>query len=521
MYAVERMGLLKMDVLGLRTLTIIDDMVRIGGNAGIPIDLKKIPEEDPEALKIIADGATIGVFQLESEGMKRVLRRLGPREFRDIIAVLALYRPGPMQYIDSFVRRHNGEEEVTYAHPKLAKILKETFGIMLYQEQVMQALHQILGYTLSNADIFRQIMSKKKTAQMEKERAKFMEHARAKKIPEETAERLYGDIASFAGYGFNKSHAAAYALIAYRMAYLKARYPAVFCAGLLNAHLGDADFTSRLLREMKGRGLLTAPPDINVSCVAHSVREKNGALEMLFGLTGVKGVGEKLAEAVVEERRLGAYTSLDNFCLRIPRRLLQPQAVENLIKAGCFDSLVPDRQEALLLANDLISGWDMKSESSLQRSFFSTKSDKKEKKPWTEAEKLACEKEVLGQYVSGHPLEVWRSFWEKKVTLNSSELKAASEETPERPVVMGGLVNYKRKRFNRKGQPFLILKMEDLKGEFEVIVWEPLFSSVEKKINVNEVWFLKGNVKESRGEREPSVWATLFKRFTPEGRELD
>lgn len=519
MYAVERVGLLKMDVLGLRTLTIMEDMRLIAEAAGLSIDLKNVPLDDPEAFALVSRGATIGIFQLESEGMKRVLRRLRPNSFRDIIAVLALYRPGPMQYIDSFIRRHNGEEEITYAHPKLAKILKETYGIMLYQEQVMQALHQILGYTLSNADLFRQIMSKKKVAQMEKERARFLEHARAKKIPPETAEKLYNDIASFAGYGFNKSHAAAYALIAYRMAYLKAKYPAVFCAGLLNAHIGDADFTARLLREMKG-ALYICRPDINTSEAAHSAFRDGDEFKLRFGLTGVRGVGEKLAEAIVEERKKGEYSSLDNFCLRLPRRLLQPQAVENLIKAGCFDSVCPNRREALLLANDLVSGWDGKSESSLQRSFFSTRGGGQGEGDFSEAEKLACEKEALGLYVTGHPLDVWRSFWEKKVTLRSSELKATSLENPGRAVVMGGLVNYKRKRFNRRGEPYLVLKLEDLEGEFEVVLWEPLCSEMERKINVSEVWFLLGTVRESRGNGEPSVWAEKLKRFTPQGEEI-
>lgn len=522
MYAVERMGLLKMDVLGLRTLTIMEDMRVLCEESGEKIVWSDIPLDDAPTLELIGRGDTIGIFQLESEGMKRVLRRLKPRSFKDVIAVLALYRPGPMQYIDSFVARHNGEEEISYAHPKLAKVLKETYGIMLYQEQVMQALHLILGYTMSNADTFRQIMSKKKVAQMEKEREKFMQAARIKKIDEAVAERLYGDIASFAGYGFNKSHAAAYALIAYRMAYMKAHYPAHFCAALLNAHLGDHEFTARTIREMGSMGFKFASPDVNASSVYNSaVKDEAGTWTMSIGLVGVRGVGEKLAEAVVKERAQGKYTSLDNFCLRIERRLLQPAAVENMIKAGCFDFTNMSRSELTLLANDLLSNWESKNESSLQRSFFSVKQGKGKESEWTLEEKLRYEKEVLGVYVSDHPLNAWSGLFREKATLSSEQLKETAEKEPGRIVVMGGIVNSVRKRFNRKGGIYLVLAMEDLGGQYEVMVWDTLAEEMLKKAKANEVWFLKGCVKPGRDERSPSVWASAFKRFSPDGTLLD
>ena len=522
MYAVERMGLLKMDVLGLRTLTIMEDMRVLCEESGEKIVWSEIPLDDAPTLELIGRGDTIGIFQLESEGMKRVLRRLKPRSFKDVIAVLALYRPGPMQYIDSFVARHNGEEEISYAHPKLAKVLKETYGIMLYQEQVMQALHLILGYTMSNADTFRQIMSKKKVAQMEKEREKFMQAAMIKKIDEAVAERLYGDIASFAGYGFNKSHAAAYALIAYRMAYMKAHYPAHFCAALLNAHIGDHEFTARTIREMGSMGFLFAPPDVNASSVYNcAVKNEAGKWTMSIGLVGVRGVGEKLAEAVVKERSQGKYTSLDNFCLRIERRLLQPAAVENMIKAGCFDFTKMSRSELTLLANDLLSSWESKSESSLQRSFFSVKRTKSGESEWNPEEKLRYEKEVLGVYVSDHPLKAWSGLFGEKATLSSDRLKETAEKEPGRIVVMGGVVNSIRKRFNRKGGIYLVLGMEDLGGQFEVMVWDTLAEEMLGKAKANEVWFLKGCVKAGRDSRPPSVWASAFKRFSPDGQLLD
>ena len=522
MYAVERMGLLKMDVLGLRTLTIMEDMKVLCEESGEKIVWRDIPLDDGAALDVIGRGDTIGIFQLESEGMKRVLRRLKPKDFRDIIAVLALYRPGPMQHIDSFIARHNGEEEITYAHPKLAKVLKETYGIMLYQEQVMQAMHLILGYTMSNADIFRQIMSKKKVAQMEKEREKFMQAARIKKIDEAVAVKLYGDIASFAGYGFNKSHAAAYAMIAYRMAYLKAHYPAHFCAALLNAHLGDQEFTSRTVREMRSASFGFAPPDVNSSSVYNSViKDEAGKWVMSFGLVSVRNVGEKLAEAIVKERAQGPFTSLDNFCLRLERRLLQPTAVENMIKAGCFDFTNMSRSELTLLANDLLSNWESKNESSLQRSFFSVKQDKSKEIEWTLEEKLRYEKEVLGVYVSDHPLNAWSGLFREKVTLSSEQLKETAEKEPGRIVVMGGIVNSVRKRFNRKGGIYLVLGMEDLGGQYEVMVWDTLAEEMLMKAKANEVWFLKGCVKPARDDRSPSVWASAFKRFSPDGTLLD
>ena len=521
MYAVERMGLLKMDVLGLRTLTIMEDMRVLCEESGEKIVWNDIPLDDQEALELIGRGDTIGIFQLESEGMKRVLRRLKPRSFKDIIAVLALYRPGPMQYIDSFIARHNGEEEVAYTHPKLQKVLKETYGIMLYQEQVMQALHLILGYTMANADIFRQIMSKKKVAQMEKEREKFMQAAQNKKIDPFGAEKLYGDIASFAGYGFNKSHAAAYALIAYRMAYMKAHFPAHFCAALLNAHLGDHEFVSRTIREMGSMGFKFAPPDVNASSVYNSAKNDAGEWIMSFGLVGIRNVGEKLAEAIVKERAQGKFTSLDNFCLRIERRLLQPAAVENMIKAGCFDFTNISRSELTLLANDLLSSWESKNESSLQRSFFSVKQEKSKEDEWTSEEKLRYEKEVLGVYVSDHPLNAWGELFKGKVTLSSDQLKETAEKEPGKIVVMGGVVNSVRKRINRKGGIYLVLGMEDLGGQFEVMVWDTLAEEMSKKAKANEVWFLKGCVKAARDLRPPSVWASAFKRFAPDGTLLD
>lgn len=521
MYAVERMGLLKMDVLGLRTLTVMEDMRVLCEESGEKIVWNDIPLDDQEALELIGRGDTIGIFQLESEGMKRVLRRLKPRSFKDIIAVLALYRPGPMQYIDSFIARHNGEEEVAYTHPKLQKVLKETYGIMLYQEQVMQALHLILGYTMANADIFRQIMSKKKVAQMEKEREKFMQAAQNKKLDPFVAEKLYGDIASFAGYGFNKSHAAAYALIAYRMAYMKAHFPAHFCAALLNAHLGDHEFISRTIREMGSMGFKFAPPDVNASSVYNSAKNDAGEWIMSFGLVGIRNVGEKLAEAIVKERAQGKFTSLDNFCLRIERRLLQPAAVENMIKAGCFDFTNVSRSELTLLANDLLSSWESKNESSLQRSFFSVKQKESKEDEWTSEEKLRYEKEVLGVYVSDHPLNAWGELFKGKVTLSSDQLKETAEREPGKIVVMGGVVNSVRKRINRKGGIYLVLGMEDLGGQFEVMVWDTLAEEMSKKAKANEVWFLKGCVKPARDLRPPSVWASAFKRFAPDGTLLD
>ena len=522
MFAVERMGLLKMDVLGLRTLTIIDDTLKIAAEAGERIELDNLPLNDPEALALIASGDTMGIFQLESEGMKRVLRRLRPRDFRDVIAVLALYRPGPMQYIDTFIKRHNGEEEVTYLHPKLSRILKETYGIMLYQEQVMQALHNILGYSMANADIFRQIMSKKKTALMEKERAKFMECARQKKLSPEVAEKLYGDIASFAGYGFNKSHAAAYATLAYRMAYLKGRYPAVFCAGLLNAHLGDHGFTMALMKEMRRFGFKIIAPDINSSKAYHSaVKNPDGSWSLLFGLTGIKNVGEKLAEAVVKEREKdGPFTSLDNFCLRLERKYLQPQSVENLIKAGCFDFSGKTRAELTELASDMTQSGSSKSESSFQRSFFSPSKTDAQKKEWSREEKIRCEQEVMGICVSEHPLEAFSEFWKEKTTASSRDLEEISLKTPGRAVIMGGLVNYVRRRANKRGGTYTIVKMEDFEGDFEVIIWDEASEKYSRLIKAGEVWFLKGRVKEGRGNAPPNVWGMVFKRFQPDGTEI-
>ncbi|MBR5945943.1 hypothetical protein IKZ80_02555, partial [bacterium] len=264
-----------------------------------------------------------------------------------------------------------------------------------------------------------------------------------------------------------------------------------------------------------------APPDVNASSVYISAKNDAGEWIMSFGLVGIRNVGEKLAEAIVKERVQGKFTSLDNFCLRIERRLLQPAAVENMIKAGCFDFTNVSRSELTLLANDLLSSWESKNESSLQRSFFSVKQEKSKEDEWTSEEKLRYEKEVLGVYVSDHPLNAWGELFKGKVTLSSDQLKETAEREPGKIVVMGGVVNSVRKRINRKGGIYLVLGMEDLGGQFEVMVWDTLAEEMSKKAKANEVWFLKGCVKPARDLRPPSVWASAFKRFAPDGTLLD
>ena len=516
MYSVERMGLLKMDVLGLRTLTIMEDMKRIGRGA---FSYESIPEEDEATLALISSGNTFGLFQLESEGMKRVLRQLKPRSFSDIIAVLALYRPGPMQYIDTFIARHNGEEEITYAHKKLEKVLSETYGIMLYQEQVMQALHLILGYSLGEADIFRQIMSKKKMAAMEKERDKFMEMAAKKRLKPETAEKLYRDIASFAGYGFNKSHATAYALISYRMAYVKAHFPAVYCAGLLNAHLGDGNYSINLLHEINSLNFELRAPDVNSSgALCDASLGENGKWNLHFGLASVKGVSERLAEAIVVEREvMGPFTSLDNFCLRLDKKLLQLGAVQNLIKAGAFDFTGKKRAALFLVAADLLDAKG--TESALQRSFFSVEEKPSAELAWSSRDLARYEQEVLGVYVSNHPLLPWLNLWKEKVTLRAKDLPTAYSKDA-KIFIMGGLVTGMRHRTSRQGGTYDVIVMEDFSGTFEVMLWDEYCRKFDAKIKPGYVWFVKGQIHEGHGEHNCSLWALDCKRFTPDGRAI-
>jgi DNA polymerase-3 subunit alpha len=372
MHAVDRVGLLKMDFLGLTTLTIVSDTLEvIRQMTGTAPDLHALPLDDEPTFALLRQGSLLGIFQLEtSAGMRRLVQDMRMSDFNDLIAVLALYRPGAMHASASYVARKLGREPVSYPHPKLEPILKDTFGIFLYQEQVMQCLHALAGYTLAEADIFRQIMSKKLVEQIEKEHGKFVKRAVEKEIDHDLAERLFDDIAKFANYGFNKSHATAYAFVAYWTAYLKANHPAAFFASMLNC---KADTPEKLLechQDCRTLGITLRVPDVNASATSFTVEldAAAGTEAIRFGLEAIRNVGPAAAEEIVRERTAhGPFTSIDNLCRRINHRLVNRKALDSLVKAGACDSLGMPRQRMCLIVDDATATWERSAESALQR----------------------------------------------------------------------------------------------------------------------------------------------------------
>jgi len=526
MHAVERVGLLKMDFLGLSTLTIIHDAVEMIKRVhDKKINLTTLPLNDKLTYRYLRQGDVVGVFQLEtSAGMRRLVLELQPDKFDDLIALLALFRPGAMSEREIYVKRRHGDEEVNYLHPKLKPILKETYGIMLYQEQVMQVLHSFAGYSLADADIFRQIMSKKLQKKVEAEREKFISGTTKKNIPIEISEKLFDRIAKFAGYGFNKSHATAYAFIAFRTAWLKAHYPAEFFAALMNSRIGDPDKFTEYKASCKIHNLIVLPPDLNKSIVKFSVEslhEKNVSA-IRYGLAAVRNVGPAAADAIIKERdENGEYKSIDDFTRRINHKAVNRKAVECLVKAGAGDCFHIPRQRMCLIVDDAAAGWERGGESELQRSFFDTFDDvdmpvNKSRTnldnidEWDSLTRLSFEKELLGIYVSGHPIDNYAATWRSITTKDSRSMGYHSEgdnlddsfissETDSK-IVMGGLIINTDWRVSKKQTVYGIVTFEDLYGSYDVLLWSNLVEKYRNILKPGEIWFATGFLRTTFGK---------------------
>src|SRR6266849_6171183 len=417
MGALERLGLLKMDFLGLTTLTVLDDAVRmVQQNRGMALELDRLPLDDAETYKLFARGDTTAIFQFESHGMRDILRRYQPTRLEDLTALNALYRPGPIQggMIDDFINRKHGKTKVSYELPQLQEILEETYGVILYQEQVMQIANRLASFSLGEADILRRIMGKKKKEEMAAQRTKFMAGCLTNKIPEKKAERIFNLMEEFAGYGFNKSHSCAYALLAYQTAYLKTRYPVEFIAALLTSEAGNTEKVVKYINEARGMSISILPPDVNESelyftPVGESIR---------FGLAAIKNVGENTAKAILESRmNHGEFKSPYDFCEHIESRFLNKRVFESLIKSGALDSLGPS-ESMLATVDEAIAALQRASRirESGQHGLFGTAAaaapmpfELREAAPWSEEERLASEYAMLGFYVSGHPLAKYSS----------------------------------------------------------------------------------------------------------------
>jgi DNA polymerase-3 subunit alpha len=482
MKGVEKVGLVKFDFLGLRTLTVIDQTERLVRRRHRPdFDIRSLPLDDAETYQLLQSANTAGVFQLESPGMRALMTRLKPSSFEDVIALVALYRPGPMEsgMLEDFVRRKHGEVPVSYPLPELAPILKETYGVILYQEQVMQIAAAISGYTLAEADILRRAMGKKEPAVMAAQRTRFLTGAKQKGVPTATAQALFNLIEKFAGYGFNKSHSAAYALIAYQTAYLKTHYPLEFLAALLNSEIHQTTALAKHILEAREQGLKLLPPDINLSRRDFTVEDG----KVRFGLAGVKNVGVGAIHDLLEARKSGPFMSFGDFLVRVNLTKVNRKVLEALVQAGAFDclglkraSLLAGLDEALEKAQNL-----KRLQAARQMSMFGGLADKSpddwlpDLPEWQESLKLAREKEALGVYLSGHPLDAHRALLKTRVKITTADLP----EVPDgQEVTLGVVITEMKEKVSKKGGRLAILTVEDLAGSVETLVFGDLYDRV-------------------------------------------
>ena len=519
MKILEKLGLLKMDFLGLRTLTVIGNAVKnIERSKGIKLDMSNIPLDDPEVYKLLSKGETVGVFQLESSGMQDVLRGIAPNVFEDLIAVLALYRPGPMGsgMVNDFIERKHGRVEIKYPHPSLKEILKPTYGVILYQEQVMQIASVLSGFTLGEADILRRAMGKKIPEVMREQRTKFVEGAKKNGVSEEVANRIFDLIDYFAGYGFNKSHSTAYAFISYQTAYLKAHYPVEYMAAVLSSVMGDEDKLANYMRECKRIGIDILLPDINESFSTFTQSGKN----IRFGLSAIKNVGEKAVLEIIKEREEnGKFTSFEDFYNRVSdSRLINKKVYESLIKAGAFDSLKEERGKLLLRLDKFLSKKKKKGILGKQKTLFGTtldslvqssKEEDEEEQKFTQRELLSFEKEVLGFYISGHPLSDVEEEIEDKI---NAYVKKLPEMENESIVTIGVIINEVKKKITRKGKPMVFLTVEDLSGSGEVIVFPDLYDKAKELLEKDRIVIIKGRL-DKQEEGNAKIIALDIKRL--------
>ncbi len=516
MTTIEELGLLKMDFLGLRTLTVIRDAVAmIEKSKGIHIDIDNIDYDDKKVLASLGTGKTDGVFQLESGGMKNFMKELKPENLEDIIAGVSLYRPGPMDFIPKYIKGKNSSEPIVYSCPQLEPILSPTYGCIVYQEQVMQIVRDLGGYTLGRSDLVRRAMSKKKQSVMEKERANFIygnleegvPGCVANGIPEEVASQIYDDMMDFAKYAFNKSHAACYAVVAYQTAYLKYYYPVEFMAALMTSVIDNSAKVAEYIMTCRNMGIKILPPDINQGESGFSVKDNS----IRYSLTAIKSVGRPVIEAVVKERQeRGEFTNLKDFITRMADKDVNKKAIENFIKAGAFDSLPGTRKQFMSAYVQMMEHivHDKKNNMAGQISLFDIVSEEEKEEfdvklpdvgEYSKEMLLAFEKEVLGVYISGHPLEEWEELWKKGVTNTTADfvLEEESKETVVKDnatAVIGGLIADKKIKYTKNDKIMAFLQVEDLLGTVEVIVFPRDYEKNSAKLVEDNKVFVRGRV---------------------------
>ena len=503
-HSIEDLGLLKMDFLGLKNLTIIEDtLARIYVlHDNLKIDLDNIPYDDELTYKLLQEALTTSVFQLESDGMKRYLKELQPSVFEDITAMVALYRPGPMQFIPDYIARKHGNQTIEYLHPKLEPILKDTYGICIYQEQLMKIAQEVCGFTLGEADVLRKAVGKKIKELLDAQETKFINGAIENGASKKVAAELWQWILPFAAYGFNKSHSAAYATIAYQTAYLKAHFPVEFMASVLTSERADVERISFLIDECKKMEVEVLAPNINESLKNFTVvPDKN---QIRFGLLAIKNVGVNIVDATVEERKNnGPFKSIGDFIHRIPTKDLNKKSMEALIKAGAFDAfeernkLLQNLERMLEIARE-----NNKNKNTNQIGLFASTTiitnDIKldDATPASNFEKLGWEKELLGLYVSSHPLNEFKKLLENRTT----PLIKVTSSIVDKKIIVGGLISSVKKIITKNGKPMLFIKLEDLTAKAEVVIFPNLLERNPNALQENKIVFVAGRVDDRNGE---------------------
>lgn len=525
MTTLEELGLLKMDFLGLRTLTVIRDALNlIEKNHNRKIDFSKMDYDDPKVFELLSSGNTLGVFQLESAGMRVFMKQLKPDNFEDIVAGISLYRPGPMDSIPTYIENKTNPQNVTYLHEKLKPIMEVTYGCLVYQEQVMQVVRELGGYTYGRSDLVRRAMGKKKMDVMEEERRYFVYGKEDENgnieiagcirngVPEDIANKIFDDMIDFAKYAFNKSHAAAYGVVAYQTAYLKYYYAAEFMAAMLTSVMDISTKVAEYVYSCRSMGIEILPPDINEGESGFSAKGNS----IRYGLTAIKNVGKNIIDGIVEEReKHGKYTDLEDFITRTANLGVNKRAIENFIKAGAFDSLNATRKQMMMVYIQILDGVNKENKDAWegQMSIFdmaddSTKEKYKVKMPdvgeYTVDQKLAFEKEVIGIYASGHPLQAQEQKWRKHITNMSIDFTEPEEgeesKVPDKSkVAVGGIISAITKKFTKTGQQMAFITLEDLVGTVEVVVFPRQFERSRMLMEEGQKIFVKGeaNIEEN------------------------
>jgi len=509
MEILDKIGLLKMDLLGLKTLSLLDNAIEIiKSTKGKDIDLINLPLDDSATYKLLRAAKTIGVFQLESEGMRELMKKMRPDSFKDLIALLALYRPGPLGggQVDAFVKRKSGKEEIEYPHPSLKNILEETYGIILYQEQVMQIASEIANFSLTDADDLRSAMGKKIPEVMDEKRAQFVKGAKKNGISESKANKIFDYMAYFAGYGFNKAHSTAYAFVSYRTAYLKANFPLEFMAALLNSEKANRDKMAIVINECAEMGIKVFPPDINESSIDFTVIGDS----IRFGLLAVKNVGEQAVQDVIKARQeRGKFISLIDFIERIDSRKVTKKVIESLIKCGAFDCLDKNRARLIgILEKGINNKYGKKTG---QIALFASSDEKPvedSKIPeFSKSEVLQFEKELLGFYLTGHPLAKYEEILKKCTTGDTVNLPKSNGS---KTVKIAGVIGNIKKRFTKKeGRRMAVFKLEDLKGSLEVLLFPAAFEKEKDRLSNGAEVIVEGRL--DMAEDHPKLIASSLK----------